>query len=161
MTHWARVLSVDVVKRSEIATPWSSRGGDERQVLYRLEPLLPLRRPVKNLTQEGRGSGPRSPRWTSRLALLRASNLRELPLETEPEWRLYEDLRAVGSQFEIEPGKVRLVDPDDPRGRATFVIGDVRAQYCGAAGFVVRHPSREDRWVSDAVDVLSLLRSTK
>jgi len=119
VTHWARVLSVDVVERSEIATPWISRRGDERQVLYRLEPLLPLLRPVENLSKEGRGSGPRSPRWTSRLALLRASNLRELPLETEPEWRLYEDLRAVGSQFEIEPGKVRLVDPDDPRGRAT------------------------------------------
>ena len=159
VAYWGRVVSVDVVKRSEIVTPWSSRRGDEQQVLYRLEPLLSLHRPIENVTTEGRGSGPRSPRWTSRLALLRASNLRELLLETEPEWRLYEDLRAVGCQFEIDPGRVRLIDPDDPRGRATFVVGDTRVQYCGAAGFAVRDAPREELFVAHTVDVLALLRN--
>lgn len=161
VAYWARVLSVDVVKRSEIATPWNARHGDQQQVLYKLDALQPLTRPVQNLTAEGKGTGPRAPRWTSRLALLRASNLRELPLETEPEWRLYEDLQAVGSQFEIEPGKVRLVDPNDPRGRTTFVVGQTRVRYCGAAGFSMRYSTDDEMFVSDTIDVLALLRDRK
>jgi hypothetical protein len=161
VAYWAAVLSVDVVKRSEIVTPWTSRSGDQHQVLYKLEPLRPLRRPVANLAKEGWGRGPQSSRWTSRLALLRASNLQELLLETEPEWRLYEDLRAVGSQFEIEPGRVSLNDPDDPRGRAVFVVGDARVQYRGAAGFGVRRPNREDLYIVDTADVLELIGNRK
>jgi hypothetical protein len=92
---------------------------------------------------------------------LRASNLRELLLETEPEWRLYEDLRAVGSQFEIEPGRVKLNDPDDPSGRAIFVVGDMRVQYRGAGGFALRQATREDLYVLDTVGVLAALRSRK
>jgi hypothetical protein len=158
VAYWARVVSIDVVNRSEIATPWTSGRGDAKQVLYRLEPLAPLLRPIENVTIGGRGSGPRSPRWTSRLALLRASSLRELPLETEPEWRLYEDLRAAGCSFDIEPGRVRPIDRDDPRGRATFVVGDARVQYRGAAGFSVRSVGREERFVTNSVDVLAIAR---
>jgi hypothetical protein len=160
VAYWAEVVSVDVVKRSGIMTPWASRRGGQLQVLYKIEPLRPLRRPVENrTTKECRGSGPRSPRWTSRLALLRASNLKELFLETEPEWRLCENLRAAGFQFEIEPGRVKLVDPDDPRGRAMFVVGDTSLQYRSAARFVVRRPAREDQYVPDTIDVLALLRN--
>jgi hypothetical protein len=157
IAYCARVSSIDVLTRSEIATPWSSRRKDEQQVLYTLEPLLPLSRPVKNVISEGRASGPRSSRWTSRLALLRASNLRELLLETEPEWRLYEDLRAEGFQFEIEPGRVKLIDPDDPRGRATFVVGDIRVRYSGAAGFAVRKSNNEEIYNTSLTGVMNFL----
>jgi hypothetical protein len=157
VVYWAAVLGVDVVRRSAIITPWSSRQGDQPQVLYKLEPLRALRSPVVNLIKEGRGSGPRSPCWTTRLALLRASNLQELLLETEPEWRLYEDLRAAGCQFKIEPGRVRLIDPDDPWGRAVFAVGDSKVQYRGAAGFAIRRPSREDFYVGSSTDVIAIL----
>jgi predicted component of viral defense system (DUF524 family) len=159
VAYWAAVLSINVVKRSEIDTPWTPRSGDQPQVLYKLEPLRPLRRPVGNLSKEGLGNGPRSPWWTSRLALLRASSLQELLLETEPEWRLYEDLQAVGSQFEIEPSKVRRIDPDDPRGRAVFVVGDTTVQCGGATGFAVRRASGEDLHILDTADVLAFLRN--
>jgi hypothetical protein len=90
---------------------------------------------------------------------LRASTLEELLLETEPEWRLYEDLRAVGSRFEIQAGRVRLTDPGDPRGRAVFAVGHTRVQYQGAAGFLVRRAGQDDLYLKDASDLITVLMS--
>jgi uncharacterized protein len=140
---WASVNSIDVVKRTDIATPWPSRRGNALQVVYQLSEFQRLPRAIEN---RGR-SGPRESRWTSRLGLLRGSNLQELMLETEPEWRLYEDLREGGVLFSLEAGNPRMPDPEDPRGRAWFVIGDIRIQYRGGAGFLLRKARSEDQYV--------------
>ena len=42
-------------------------------------------------------------RWTSRLGLEQVQNLEELLLETEPEWRLFEDLMALGARLPLTP----------------------------------------------------------
>jgi hypothetical protein len=44
----ATVLSVEVVLRSEIATPWKSAHPDSQQTLYRLDSFQTLDRPVEN-----------------------------------------------------------------------------------------------------------------
>jgi hypothetical protein len=155
--QWAPVKAISAVRRGDIRTPWTSRQQDALQVLYALEPLRPLPKPIENLPRNGRGGGPRTPRWTSRLGLLRASNLQELMLETEPEWRLYEDLRAAGVEFTLDPSNPTMVDPEDPRGRAWFLIDGVRIQYSGAAGFLCRTPARDDQYVP-TVDVSRLRR---
>lgn len=59
--------------------------------------------------------------------------------------------------FEIESGKVRLSDRDDPHGR-TFVLGDARVQYRGAAGFAVQYSTLAEVYAPDSVDVLMFLR---
>lgn len=154
---WAPVRSVTVVRRKDIATPWSSSRGDDQQVLYCLDSLSPLYYPIQNQTKDGRSSGPRAPRWTSRLGLLRASNLFELALETEPEWRLYEDLRAKGIPFQILPGKVKIADPDDPSGRAIFLIDGATVSYRGKAGFAVRGVTAEEQTAPDSLAVVELV----
>jgi uncharacterized protein len=161
VAYWASVESLDVVERSKISTPWSSQQGDQQQVLYRLEPIHALVRPVENRRKGGQDSGLRSPRWTSRLALQRASNLQELLLETEPEWRLFEDLRPTGYYFEVEPGRVKLMDPEDPRGRAVFVVGNVRVQHRGAAGFAAQLANLDEQYLADASDVLEFLKNER
>jgi hypothetical protein len=74
---------------------------------------------------------------------------------------LYEDLRAEGFQFEIEPGRVKLIDPDDPMGRATFVVGDIRVRYSGAAGFAVRKSTNEEMYLSSLASVKDFLDAQK
>jgi uncharacterized protein len=119
VTHFAEVVSIDKVKRSDIRTPWAPRNDpNEFRALYHLSELKRLPRSIVNV----RGHPFRSHRWASRLSLERAYTLQELFLETEPEWRLYEDLSASGTSFELEPGPPVLRDPEDPGWRVWFVI---------------------------------------
>jgi len=104
--------------------------------------------------EEGESKSFRSHRWTSRLALQRAKNLKELFLETEPEWRLYENLKVAGIKFDIKPGTPKEQDPDDPSGRAKFVINNYAIQYRGAAGYLLKMSFGEDRYFSQVKDVV-------
>jgi uncharacterized protein len=150
ITHLAAVMSVEVIKRNQIDTPWRpSRKPDEMQVLYRLDELKELEQPIENRNVKGRSQRFSTNRWTSRLALERARVLMELFLETESEWRLYEDLKARGITFHLDPGPAIVADPDDPMGRTWFVIDDGRRiRYSGASGFLVKLPdgTEEYRW---------------
>ena len=132
----ADVLSCDVVPRRQIATPWSASDRDQLQVLYRLGPVE-ARTPIINGPAGGRGERVSSHRWSSALALGRARELRELLLETEPEWRLLEALRAGGAVVELEPERPRPLDPENPEGRTWLVVGQRRARYAGASGFAL------------------------
>lgn len=135
VTHVADVESIDVVARREIATPWPPTRPDQLQVCYQLGPVEALDRPIVNRDAAGRGQRVSSHRWSSMLALRRAREIRELLLETEPEWRLLETLRARGAGFSFDPLRPGLVDADNPRGRAWFEVGSRRARYAGASGF--------------------------
>jgi hypothetical protein len=157
VTHVAEVVSIDKVKRSDIRTPWAPRNDpNESRALYHLSELKRLPRSIVNV----RGHPFRSHRWASRLSLERAYTLQELFLETEPEWRLYEDLSASGTSFELEPGPPVLRDPEDPGWRVWFVIkSGLRIRYAGADGFLLRTAER-DRDVARLDDVLEMVRES-
>jgi hypothetical protein len=146
VTHVADVQAIDVVLRREIATPWPPTRPDQLQVCYQLGRVEPLARPIVNRDAAGgRGQRMSSHRWSSMLALGRARELRELLLETEPEWRLIETLRARGVQFTFDPLRPGLVDADNPKGRAWFEVDLRRVRYAGASGFAAEdgvHPAR-------------------
>ena len=153
MAHYAEVKSVEVLQRSKIDTPWlPASDAASLHVAYHLGELRELERPVQNRGADGRGQRFSTHRWTSRLGLMRSRRVSQLSLETEPEWRLYEDLRALGIRFRLEPGRARVVDPNNPAGRTWFVTqkGD-RVRYAGASGFLVkRFGGKQDRVAREA-----------
>ncbi len=140
VAYRAEIAGLEIVRRQDIPTPWvSSRDGEKLQVLYRLGQIHALQRPIVNKSSQGPGRRFSSHRWTSRLSLERARVLEELFLETEPEWRLYEGLRARGVAFHIEPGPVKAPNPDNPAGRASFATETgLLIRYAGASGFVIK-----------------------
>lgn len=98
VTHIAEIEAVEVLPRTALQTPWHpGRHRDELQAVYRLKELQLLSRPIPN-TDSQRFS---KHRWTSKLALEKATTLSELLLATENEWRLYETLRAAQIPFQI------------------------------------------------------------
>ena len=62
----------------------------------------------------------------------------EIILETEPEWKLYEMLRARQIDFKISADRIRLESQESPAGRAWFLLpkGD-KMRYDGANGFLL------------------------
>lgn len=130
VTHEAPIIGIEVMRRRDIETPWPTRRDpDELQIVYRLGHVRERAEPIEV------SAGIRGFRWGSRLSLNRARQAHELYLETEPEWRLYDELRARGLEFQLYPGEVRNVDPDDVKGRARFLVGKETIRYHGAAGF--------------------------
>ncbi len=114
-----------------------------------------LPRSIENRGADNRGQRVASHRWTSRLGLERARTLTELLLETEPEWRLYEDLLAAGIPFDLAPLYPKLVNPEDPVGRVWFVLhdGEIRIRHRGDSGFIFTESGREDRFLGRSKDV--------
>lgn len=136
MTPYAPVVGIEVLERGRIETPWPPTGKrDELQVFYRLGEIQPLPRVILNRDDEGRGVRFSQNRWTSRLALERATSLTELFLETEPEWRLFEALRIAGVVFKLRPGPPKPKSPRSPEGRVWFQAPWGSAQYRGGAGW--------------------------
>lgn len=159
VTHVAPVIDIKVVQRHEIPTPWPPRRDrDEPQVLYQLGAVRQLDRPIENVGANARGQRVSSNRWTSRLGLERASVLNELLLETEPEWRLYEELQAHGIPFRITSGPAGPIHAPEPAGRARFVTTTgIQVRYAGAAGFNVRSQDLPERFLAHIDDVIHLL----
>ncbi len=155
VTHVAAVEKIEVLKRQDIPTPWDSRqNAEELQVIYHLDKITRLERVIENRGHNGRGMRFSQNRWTSRLGLERAKELRELFMETEPEWRLYEELKAANVKFNIKPGRPTLRSGDDLSGRCWFVIEDLLIQYRGSAGFMIRHKPFSDEYVPTVSAVL-------
>ncbi len=151
VAYCAPVERIDVLRRKDISTPWAlGRKEDELQVVYYLGEIKELTPSIENRGINGRGVRFSRNRWTSLLALQRARELRGLFLETEPEWRLYDGLKAAGLDFSIVPGTPAEKKGHEPRGRAVFVLGDVIVQYKGSAGFMIRHASSGDVYQPNA-----------
>ena len=157
VTHYATVNSIDVISRGDIQTPWAySRNPNELMVMYKLSEITEKGRLIRNVDPSGKGIRFPSHRWTSCLSFERAEVLQELLFETEPEWRLYEDMQALKIEFRIIRDRIILVDPDDPRGRVWFETDDgLRVRYAGAAGFELRHPSGRNEYLAGIESVLS------
>ncbi|HKO54919.1 MAG TPA: DUF2357 domain-containing protein [Thermoanaerobaculia bacterium] len=129
---WADVKTVDVVRRGDIDTPWPADDPDAEQILYELDDL----RDGYDIVNEA-GDRMSTNRWSSRLGLRRARVLRELALETEPEWRVYEHLRVIDKAFRLTPMRATAAVE---RGRAMFVVGELRIRHTGGDRFRVSMP---------------------
>lgn len=156
ITHIADVRDVEIVKRSEIKTPWSPRfSEDEKMVLYHVSSLSELAKPIKY--HSGDKTSILAPRWSTKLGIQRARLLSEIALETEPEWRLYEKLNAVGVDFQIEAMSPKKLDQEDPVGRAFFKINQsTSVRFDGKNGFLVSVDGAA-QYLSSVEDILSLL----
>lgn len=156
VAYRAEITSLEVVRRKDIPTPWVSRRGEEDlQILYRLDRVRALERPIVNKSSPGQGRRFSTHRWTSRLSLERARVLEELFLETEPEWRLYEGLRARGVAFQIKPGPVKVINPENPAGRAWFSTETgLLVRYAGTSGFVIKDFRGREKYFLKIEDVL-------
>ena len=160
VTHLARVENIETMPRAKIDTPWfPERGLNEEQVVYTLGELQELPTPIENRGPGRRGKRFSKNRWTSRLGVLRATELRELFLETSAEWRLYEQLRISGVDFTLRPGRPKLQDQGDPSGRTWFISKHQSVQYRGAAGFVLRRTGLPDQYRSDLDEVVKFFNS--
>jgi hypothetical protein len=136
VTHWAKVEAIEVLPRKHIKTPWPARRGqDELQVHYQLGPVEPLPQTIWNRSLNGSGQRFSANRWTSRLALLRASNVTELLLESAAEWTLYEAVRAAGLEFELTAVPPRRSGNTAIRGRAWFRVGPCLVRYVSGDHF--------------------------
>jgi uncharacterized protein len=158
ITHVANVESIEVLPRKDIKTPWPGRDADRPQVVYRLSALRKVLQPIA--FKPGTSAGLRRPRWTSELGFRRANFVNELIIETEPEWRLYEDLRLAETEFDVEADSPSLENPDDPQGRAWFRIGSFSVQYRGSAGFLIRKLGFSDQFVRSPEAVLALISTS-
>lgn len=152
VTHFARVLNVEIQPRAKIATPWSaSHQAEELQVVYRLDKLQPLPKAIENID----GQRVSTHRWSSRLSLERAKVLTELLLESEPEWRLYEELCAADFDFYLEPIPPRSLSVEDPTWRTWFVTAShTKVRYAGFHGFLIRAPHGSENMVPNIEAVL-------
>lgn len=159
VTHLAAVENFEFKKRNQIDTPWSARRGSEVQIVYQLGEVHELESPIENRGPSGLGRRFSNNRWTSRLGILRASELRELFLETTAEWRLYEQLQVAVAEFTVKPGPARPHKESDPHGRTWFVGKNLRVLYRGAAGFLIRRNGMRDEYRSDLSEVANLFVS--
>lgn len=159
IVYCAPIIGAEIVKRNEIDTPWTSGNvGDKLYLVYTLGQFKKLPRPIINKNSEGKARRFSSHRWTSRLSLERAETIQELLIETEPEWRLYEDLRALGIKFELIPDKVEIQNPDVPFGRVWFLLDNgTKIRYAGASGYVVKHMDRIEKYFMKLEEVLRYL----
>lgn len=156
VSHMGKVHQLGVVPRESIPTPWpSTRRG--LQVLYQLASLETLGVPIPNQGVDGKGASFRQSRWSTRLGIERARSVSELSLETEPEWRLVEELQARGIEYRLNPGRPSGISKSDPRGRAWIITGAGRIQYRGVAGFFWEHRGRE----LDISQIASLVEKLK
>jgi uncharacterized protein len=160
ITHLAEVQNIEIKKRREIDTPWlAQRRPEEAQVVYTLGELRELQNPIENRGPSTLGKRFTTNRWTSRLAILRATQLRELFLETSAEWRLYEQLSLAEAEFSISPGPAKLQGEEIAAGRAWFVGQHYQIQYRGPAGFLIRRDGLIDRYHSDIQEVVEIFVS--
>jgi hypothetical protein len=137
IAYVADVHEVLELQRREIDTPWSARGSaDSPMLVFRLGTIRPMPRALENT--DGMQTTFRGERWTTRLALSRATTAAEIALETEPEWRLYELLHSKRIKFELRLKEIPGSLKDEPIGRAAFRLASGQSiRYDGANGFEV------------------------
>lgn len=92
------------------------------------------------------------PLWTSLLALERAGRPEELLLRLESEWRLLEDLRALGVDVLFEP----VQGTTDQHAWLLTPQRD-RVRFAGPAGYAIRQPDGTDFAFARLEDVLDRL----
>lgn len=155
----ALVKNIDVLIRKDISTPWASSSQNEDLcVLYQFDQIEMLSEPIENIGEDGKGERFSVVRWSSRLPLEKAKTLKELFLETEPEWRLYEGLRAAGISFSLEPARVGSLKEDELNWRTWFRIGfGFKVRYAGMHGFILVSEHGQDECLPNVASVTERL----
>ena len=162
ITHLAKVERVELRKRSEIETPGAPDGSaDEMQVVYLLGEVCKLEMPLENRGPKGLHKHFSRNRWTSRLAIMNAAELRDVLMETTAEWKLYGELRMARADFTLKLGASRSREGNNHGGRIWFVRPRLQVQYRDAAGFLIRRPGMRDEYVSDVEEVLERFISSQ
>ncbi|MBX9686383.1 MAG: restriction endonuclease-like protein [Candidatus Obscuribacterales bacterium] len=163
VTHRARVLDIEVLPRHQISTPWAAaHTKDDLQVVFRLDKMETLKRPILNLDQNDRGQRFSTHRWSSRLSVERAKIISELFLESESEWRLYEELKAAQIQFHLEPVQPGPLDIRPEGWRTWFVIDKTghRIRFAGVHGILIRPQFGREKLIAKIADVINFLLGT-
>jgi uncharacterized protein len=132
-----KVSESSVVDRVDLKTPWSAQISQEFVRLYLVEEWKQLERPIRN-TDHHRVS---APRWSTQLAVQRASRLAELTLESPLEWSLFDALTAEGIEFDIRAGDIQSLTKGRTFGRAKFIVGPITITYASANGFALANAS--------------------
>jgi hypothetical protein len=153
ITHFAEVTNIEMKPRGEIPTPWQGKGPDELMVVYHLGNLQKIR-PIQNIDPAVRFS---VHRWTSRLAITRAIKVAELSLETEAEWRLYEDLTANRISVRLQAGRVWAAGGF---GRAQMVLPEGTLVDGGENGFALKTTAGTLHFASTQ-EVIAYLRQAR
>ena len=133
--EWLGVIqSSEVVARSQINTPWPSRDPLQTMRHYRVAEWVQLARPVLN----SEGDRFSASRWTTKLAIERASTVSQLSLESPLEWALFDAMQSARVAFAVRAGEVRELSTQPTRGKARFVLSDGRVvSYAGMSGFEI------------------------
>lgn len=153
--YYAKVDSLEIKERKKVKTPWDSNRKEELSIVYHLGEFQPFSVPILNSSEKGKGQRLSIHRWTSKLGMDRAKVLSELFLETEPEWRLYENLQANNINFTLEPGSAKVIDPENPKGRTKFLFENgYVVRYGGAAGFILKKSTGEEITHSMVQDIV-------
>jgi hypothetical protein len=160
ITHVADVQKIETLRRRDIETDWPATDPDQLQMVYHLGDVTERRPHILNQDEQGKGRRLSRPEWSSVLALSRAHRLREMVLETEPEWRLLETLRAHRIAITLAPLRPGAIDAEDPQGRAWFVAGRRRTRYAGASGFLLDGPGRPEDPFANLDEACDFLRGT-
>ncbi len=149
------MLSIDVQPRKGIKTPWSAaRSNEDLQVIYHLGEIESLSHPIENRGDDGKGQRFSEVRWASRLSLERATVITELFLESEPEWRLYEELQAAQIPFSLKQASPGSMSQDEPGWRTWFVFANgTRIRYAGIHGFLLETASGSEEIIPAAAGV--------
>ena len=162
ITHVADVVSIEVLPRKEIQTPWqATRDREQSFLVYHIDKWNLLNRPIENTSTTR--SRFRQDRWTSRLGLERASVAAEIILETEPEWRLYDALCNEGLCSNIGSGgrRITLQDSDSPEGRAWLKVNDeCRVRVDGSNGYLVQRRNADELYIRELGALVESLRET-
>jgi hypothetical protein len=126
-----------------------------------MESVETILKPVLNNAADGKGQRFSSPRWASRLSLERARTLSELFLETEPEWRLYEELQAADIRFKLVPGAPASLAQDESNWRTWFEFDDgARVRYSGLNGFRFESRSGDISMLPSPERIRDFIKST-
>ena len=162
LARWVAIYSPATVRTTPAITHRAAVENIElqnRQVVYELGEVEQLKKPLEDSGPNEFSKRFSKNRWTSRLGIEMASELREVFLATTAEWRLYEQLRLARIDFTLAPGSARLQDQNDPGGRTWFVRKRVRVQYRNAAGFLIRRKGMRDEFRSHVAEVVERLAS--
>jgi hypothetical protein len=101
-----------------------------------------------------------NPRWTSRLAIERAGGVLELLLETEPEWRLYEELKAANIQFKLKAGRINALEQTSLQWRAWFLLqNETRLRYAGLQGYLLKETSGNETFHAKLNELVRILHT--
>lgn len=158
----ASVIDTKLVRRQDINTPWKSSNKDESdwQVLYQLGEFEFFSNPILNVGEQRRQSFQKH-RWTSRLAIERAKVVKELLLETQPEWKLYELFQLHSMPFALKADSPKLINENNPVGRAWFVLSEkICVRYQGTGKFIIKDILAGREYIcADEQEVFSRLNS--